>query len=214
MTFHVGHRVLRQTHYLSKEDKFFNAKLAEPFEGPWLIRIKISDVKYEVLDITDNTRHQLHVSDLKSLKEVKKSIILNGARGQEQANHERKASKEIIPLDVRCRLELRYQEKCLRTKSLYQREFDYRNRINESLNNENRKMAKQRRDQEPEKTTDDFSEDSEEEILPKEDQKRRSPELKWQPRCLRKYVGKRDSTEAEQNRSPKSGVGGDNQLHH
>lgn len=87
----VGDRVLRRTHYLSKGEKFSNAKLAEPFKGPRLVEKKISDVVYEVLDVTDNTRHKLHVSDLKPFREVNEPLVSDGEEGPrpeiKESNH-------------------------------------------------------------------------------------------------------------------------------
>lgn len=68
-SYSVGDKVLRRTHHLSKGDKHFSAKLAEPFKGPCLIENKISELVYEVLDLVDNTRYKLHISHLKPFNE-------------------------------------------------------------------------------------------------------------------------------------------------
>lgn len=83
LVYNVGDRVLRRTHYLSKGEKFFSTKLADPFKGPCLVEKKISDVVYEVLDITDDTRHKLHVSDLKPLSEINDLSVQDGTTGPE-----------------------------------------------------------------------------------------------------------------------------------
>lgn len=103
-SYSVGDKVLRRTHYLSKGDKYFSAKLAEPFRGPCLIENKISDLVFEVLDLVDGTRHKLHISHLKPfIEQETEEKIVSGDHASSPIQRGPRRVEELRPSQKRGR---------------------------------------------------------------------------------------------------------------
>lgn len=64
--FAVGDSVWRRNYVLSDASKYFNAKLAPKFIGPFLIKKKVSYQTYELSDATGLSKGVWHAKDLKS----------------------------------------------------------------------------------------------------------------------------------------------------
>lgn len=63
--FHEGDLVLRRSHPLSNAAKRFSAALVAPFEGPVMIKTKISRVRYQLVDFHGKNQGEWCIQDLK-----------------------------------------------------------------------------------------------------------------------------------------------------
>ena len=61
----VGEKVLKKTHHLSSKADNFNAKLAERYDGPYTVVMKVTSVIFDLKDKRANTARRAHVKDLK-----------------------------------------------------------------------------------------------------------------------------------------------------
>jgi hypothetical protein len=69
VTYEVGDRVYRRNFVLSDASKYFSAKLANKYVGPFVVKKKLSPWTYELYDLDGRTRGVWHAKDLKSYLE-------------------------------------------------------------------------------------------------------------------------------------------------